>query len=102
MAQACRGEQYMECILGVVMTKVEAKNILEKILFDITQNKISLNFHHDLQKDNILDSLNIFVFFMEVEIQTGLVIPETTSLAKDGWYKIEKLCDEIVKKHENT
>ena len=54
----------------------------------------------DLRDDDLLDSLDILVFFMELEKETGVAVPETETLVEEGWYKVDKLCAELMKKQK--
>lgn len=45
----------------------------------------------DLLEEKILDSLDGLIFFMQLDTQYGISIPEDADLAKDGYFKMEKL-----------
>lgn len=78
------------------MTEKEALVRITEIINSISGKNLKISLEHDLRDDDVLDSLDTMVFFMELESQTGLSIPDSENLVEDGWYKINKLCTELV------
>lgn len=78
------------------MNEKEALEIIRGLVHRVSGKDIEIVPHYDLRRDEILDSLDILIFFMELEKQTGVSIPDTSILIKDGWYQISKICKEII------
>jgi len=83
------------------MTEFEALSKLKDIICKVSGKNIQIDINQDLRNDNILDSLDILLFFMELEKESGISIPETEELIQNGWYNIRKLCDELIKFHSD-
>lgn len=79
------------------MTNEEALKIIESLVSRVTNKDVTLSLTQDLRHDQILDSLDTLVFFMELEQETGVSVPEIDSLVEDGWYSVEKLCSELLR-----
>lgn len=77
------------------MTEHEALKIITRLVHKVSGKDVDVSADHDLRDDNLLDSLDILVFFMELEKETGLAVPETERLVEEGWYKVGKLCAEL-------
>lgn len=74
----------------------ESLQIITHLVHKVSGKDIEISINQDLRKDEILDSLDLLVFFMELEKETGIVVPDTPVLVKDGWYKVSKICFEIM------
>ncbi len=81
------------------MTELGALEIITRLVHKVSGKKTKIVLEQDLRKDEILDSLDMLIFLMELEKETGLAVPETPILVKEGWYKVSKLCREIVNIH---
>lgn len=77
------------------MTEKNALQIITRLVNKVSGKDIEILIDQDLRKDEILDSLDILVFFMELEKETGIVVPDTSILVKEGWYKVSNLCYKI-------
>lgn len=77
------------------MTEQEALKIVSELIHKVSGKTVEIRPEQDLRADNLLDSLDILVFFMELEKETGMSIPETATLVQEEWYSIRKLCQEL-------
>lgn len=73
--------------------------IIAQLVHKVSGREVTVSLGQDL-RDDLLDSLDILVFFMELEKETGIAVPETETLVEDGWYKVDRLCAEIMKKQK--
>lgn len=80
------------------MTEREALKVITQLVHKVSGKNVEVLPEHDLRDDNLLDSLDTLVFFMELEKETGLSVPETETLVERGWYKVSKLCMELAAK----
>lgn len=79
------------------MTEHEALGIITDIIYKVSGKNVHIELDQDLRNEGLLDSLDILLFFMELEKKTGISIPETEELIQGGWYNTRKLCKEIGK-----
>lgn len=80
-----------------MITHTEALNKLTALIEKISGKKQDISMETNLRKDNILDSLDMLIFFMELENDTGISVPETETLISEDWYSVKKLCDELTR-----
>ena len=73
------------------MTEQEAISKLQKIIQDTASKEIKLSLTDDLRDITDLDSLDLVMFFIEFESQSGLKLPEADQLGKEGWHKVSRL-----------
>ena len=73
------------------MTEQEALATLERLVSSVTNKPASLALGMDLRRDNVLDSVDSLIFFMELENATGVSVPETVDLVTEGYYQVSKL-----------
>ena len=81
------------------MAEQEALEIIAQLVHKVSGREVTVSLGQDL-RDDLLDSLDILVFFMELEKETGIAVPETETLVEDVWYKVDRLCAEIMKKQK--
>ena len=79
------------------MSEQEALRVITRLIHKVSGKNVDVSADHDLRDDNLLDSLDILVFFMELEKETGLAVPETETLVEEGWYNVGKLCAELAR-----
>lgn len=77
------------------MTELEALNQITWLIEKVSGKKKEISANTDLRKDNILDSLDMLIFFMELENSSGVRVPDTDKLIAENWYSVEKLCNEL-------
>lgn len=77
------------------MTEQEALEVIRQLVQKVSGRQMKVLPEHDLRDDNILDSLDTLVFFMELEKETGLAVPDTESLVEQGWYSVGALCAKL-------
>lgn len=78
------------------MKESEALERIVRLIHEVSGKKVEVSLAHDLREDDLLDSLDTMIFFMELEKQTGVSVPETENIVEDGWYKVSKLCAELI------
>ena len=81
------------------MTEQEALKAITRLIHKVSGKNVEVSTDHDLRDGNLFDSLDMLVFFMELERETGLAVPETEKLVEEGWYKVKKLCEELANKY---
>ncbi|MBR3674468.1 MAG: hypothetical protein IKN65_09415 [Clostridia bacterium] len=79
------------------MNKLDALEIVNRSASKVLKKNINLSFESNIKNENIFDSFDIMLFFIELEDATGLVVPDNDELFKNDWYSVEKICREIVK-----
>ncbi len=79
------------------MTEKDALDIITGLVEKVSGKRKTVLLDSDLRKDNILDSLDILIFFMEFENMTGIAIPETETLISENWFSVYKLCQELLR-----
>ena len=77
------------------MTELEALEHITRVIHEISKRNMEITMESNIYDDELLDSLDTMLFFMELEKQFGLSIPESEDLMGDGWYNINKLCTEL-------
>lgn len=78
------------------MTEQEALKTVSELIHKVSGKTMEIRLEQDLRADNLLDSLDILVFFMEFEKETGISVPETAALVQqEEWYTVRKLCQEL-------
>lgn len=80
------------------MTDSEALDLITSLIEKVSGKKKEISANTDLRKDNILDSLDMLIFFMELENSSGVRVPDTEKLIAENWYSVEKLCEELKSK----
>lgn len=73
------------------MTTQEALKALETLTHKVTNKNVVLSLETDLKKDGILDSVDTLVFFLDLDVELGVSVPETADLAAEGYYSVAKL-----------
>ena len=79
------------------MTEQEAIHILQNIIQETAGKEVHLSISDDLRNSPALDSLDLVMFFIEYENRTGVKLPETDKLGEEGWHKIDKLIEGMLK-----
>lgn len=83
------------------MTEQEALGLLKDIASAVANKNIEIFPGQDFRADNLLDSLDTIVFFMELEKRTGLAVPEIESMVENDWYNVDTLCRKIAQLQNN-
>lgn len=78
-----------------MMNEKNALILLNEIVNSVAKKTIVLTPDKDLRRDNILDSLDMLIFFMELENRTGISIPDAGTLVSEGWYNVKYLCAKV-------
>ena len=78
------------------MTEHEAIAKLQEIIRNTAGKEIKLSVTDDLRDNSELDSLDLVMFLIEFENQSGLKLPEADQLGKEGWHKVSRLAKALM------